>query len=75
LAALRLALTSALLLTAASWLGRQLDVSSWMLWIAGVAVTLALAVGLALLIGPSGRLRHDLWGRIRAIASGIRRKP
>ncbi|MDP3909795.1 MAG: oligosaccharide flippase family protein, partial [Gemmatimonadales bacterium] len=45
LAAARLALTSALLLGAASWLGRELHVASWPVWLAGVVLTLALAVG------------------------------
>jgi O-antigen/teichoic acid export membrane protein len=71
-AALRLAAITAVLFAGASALGRQIQAPSWLVWLPGVMITLALFAALALTLGPSGDARRKIIGRIRGMASGIR---
>ena len=72
LAALRLAAITAVLFGGASALGRRVEAPSWLVWLGGVMISLALFAALALTLGPSADARRKILGRIRGMASGIR---
>jgi O-antigen/teichoic acid export membrane protein len=67
LTTLRLAAVSGLLFAAAAVLSRRLDPAGWLEWSVGVALTLPLAAGTALLLGPDPDARRVLLGRLRSI--------
>jgi O-antigen/teichoic acid export membrane protein len=73
-AALRLALVTALLFTGASWLGQNVAAERWLVWVGAVVATLALAAGLAVVLGPSAADRRQLLVRVRAMARGLGRQ-
>ena len=61
------------LFAAAALLGQQLEASTWILWAAGVAASLAACTALALVLGPTGSERQALIGRLRTLRPGTRR--
>jgi len=56
-----------LLFAASSALGRQVVAASWPAWGAGLVLTLALSVGVALLVGPSAATRRAIYARVRGL--------
>lgn len=71
LAALRLAGVAALLFAGASWVGRAVTAGHWLVWVAAVAGTFALAAALAFTLGPTPAGRRLLLARVRAMAAGL----
>src|SRR5207302_2048151 len=63
----RLALVTVLLFAAALWIGQRLQTAHWVVWSAGVALTAALAFGVAPAAGPSGEGRRLVLTRLRAL--------
>jgi O-antigen/teichoic acid export membrane protein len=73
LAAIRMAITTAVLFTAANIAGRELLAPRWFIWLGGVALTLAFVAAFALFLGPTPTDRRAIIARVRAMASGLRR--
>jgi len=73
IAAIRMALMTALLFAAASMAGRSLLAQHWYVWLGGVLVTLAVVSSVTLLLGPTPNDRRIIVGRVRAMAAGLRR--
>jgi O-antigen/teichoic acid export membrane protein len=67
LTGVRLAVLSGLLFATAALLSRRLEPAGWVEWSIGVALTLPLVAGTALLLGPDADSRRILFGRIRGI--------
>ena len=67
LEAARLGIVTVLLFAVSSTIGRQVVAASWPAWGAGLALTLSLAVGIALLLGPSGSTRRAIYVRVRGL--------
>src|SRR6266566_3890295 len=67
LEAARLGVVTVLLFAVSSTIGRQVVAASWPAWGAGLALTLSLAVGIALLLGPSGSTRRAIYVRVRGL--------
>jgi len=63
---------TAALFSAASALGQRLVVSNWLVWAAGVAATLALASGVAFVMGLSRESQHAV---LRRAAEVMRKRP
>ena len=75
LEAARLGLVTVLLFAVSSAIGRQVVAASWPAWGAGLALTLSLAVGIALLLGPSGSTRRAIYVRVRGLWPSRTRTP
>jgi len=73
LAAVRMALTTALLFAAANTAGRVLLAQRWYVWFAGVVMTLLFTAAVTLFLGPTPSDRHIILGRVKAMAAGLRR--
>lgn len=73
LAAIRLACVTALCFAGASWFGRAFEPSGWLLWIAGVGLTLPVVTALAIAVGPTRHSRQALLSRLRRIVTGLRK--
>jgi O-antigen/teichoic acid export membrane protein len=73
-AAIRLVAVTVVLFAAASFLSRDLSAASWVMWAAGVALTVPVVAALALALGPSGETRAVLINRIRAMVAGLKPK-
>jgi O-antigen/teichoic acid export membrane protein len=67
LTGLRLATVSGLLFATAAVLSRRLEPAGWMEWSVGVALTIPLVAGTALVLGPGTDSRRILVGRVRGI--------
>jgi O-antigen/teichoic acid export membrane protein len=74
IAAIRMAITTALLFAAASLAGRSLLAGRWGIWLGGVAVTLAVVATVTLLLGPTPTDRRIIVGRVRMMVAGLRRR-
>lgn len=74
LAALRMALMTALLFAAATLAGRTIVAPSWPVWIGGVALSLAFFAAVTLFLGPTPGDRRVIIGRVRTMVAGLRRK-
>ena len=61
-----------LMYAGAAYLGDQLLVRRWLEWAAGVALTLALALGVAFAAGLTPEARRAVFNRSRALVGGIR---
>jgi len=72
LAALRLAATTALLFGGANLASRWIVAPTWAVWAAGVALSVALCAGVALLLGPTPGDRRAILTRIRVVVAGLR---
>ena len=73
LEAARLCAVTVLLFAVTSAIGRRVVSASWPAWGAGLALTLALSVGVALLLGPSAATRRAIYARVRGLwPSGMR---
>ena len=55
-------------------LGRSFQAPSWVVWAAGVAVTVPVVAALALLAGPTIAMRRMLIARIRTMIAGLKPK-
>ena len=67
------AAVTVLLFAVTSAIGRRVVSASWPAWGAGLALTLALSVGVALLLGPSAATRRAIYARVRGLwPSGMR---
>ena len=73
IAAIRMAITTALLFAAASTAGRSLLAQHWAVWLGGVVITLAVVASVTLLLGPTPTDRRIIVGRVRSMAAGLRR--
>jgi len=73
LAAVRMALTTALLFAAANTAGRVLLAQRWYVWFGGVVMTLLFAAAVTLFLGPTPSDRRIILGRVKAMAAGLRR--
>ncbi|MGH7519975.1 MAG: lipopolysaccharide biosynthesis protein [Gemmatimonadales bacterium] len=73
LAAIRMAVTTVLLFTAASILGRLVVAPSWPVWAGGVALSVAVVAAVTLVLGPAPADRRIILGRVRAMLTGLRR--
>jgi len=67
LTSLRLATVTGLLFAPAAMLSQRLEPAGWLEWSAGVALTIPLVAGTALLLGPDTDSRRILLGRVRGI--------
>ena len=74
LAALRMAVTTAVLFAAANLAGRQIVASSWPVWLLGVVLSVGLFAAVSLLLGPTPSDRQIILRRVRAMVSGLRHK-
>jgi O-antigen/teichoic acid export membrane protein len=74
LAAIRMALMTALLFAAASIAGRTIVASSWPVWIGGVALSFAFFAAVTLFLGPTTGDRRVIIGRVRTMVAGLRHK-
>jgi O-antigen/teichoic acid export membrane protein len=72
-AALRLAVVTAVLFAGATTLSRYVRAPNWPLWAAGVAVSLPLFAVLALALGPTSQVRRTVISRIRGMVAGVRK--
>jgi len=63
------------LFSAASALGQRLVVSNWLVWAAGVAATLALASGVAFVMGLSRESQHAVLRRAAEVVRKPRPRP
>lgn len=69
--ALRLSAVTALLFAIGSYLSRRLDVTSWPVWAACVALTLPICAAVALGLGPTAEARQTVIRRIRSVVRGL----
>ena len=74
LAAVRLAVTTALLFAGASALGRLIVAPSWPVWAGGVALSMALFAAVTLVLGPTPGDRRVILTRVKAMVTGLREK-
>jgi len=74
LAAVRMAVTTAVLFAAGSIAGRALIAPSWPVWLGGVVLTIAFVSVVSLFVGPTSGDRRAIIARVRALASGLRRE-
>jgi hypothetical protein len=72
LAAVRMALTTAVLFAAASIFGRLWLAQHWYVWLGGVAATAVCVAGLTLVLGPTPTDRRAIIARIRNMVTGLR---
>ena len=63
----QLAAVSALIFAAAAWAGHRLVAPNWPLWLAQMAVSVALVAPLAFALGTTARERKTLLGRARTL--------
>src|SRR5439155_8165290 len=75
LEAVRLGVVTVLLFAVSSTIGRRVVAASWPTWGAGLALTLSLAVGIALLLGPSVATRRAIYVRVRGLWPSRTRTP
>jgi O-antigen/teichoic acid export membrane protein len=73
--AARLTAITVVLFGVAAIAGARLRAPSWPVWGSAVALTAAFVFGVALAAGPPAPLRLSLVARLRAIATGVRRRP
>jgi hypothetical protein len=69
-----MALTTALLFTAATVAGRAIVAPGWPVWAAGVALSVPLCAAVTLLLGPTTGDRRVILTRVRTMITGLRRK-
>jgi len=74
IAAVRMAVTTALLFAAASIVGRLWVAPQWYLWLGGVAGTMLFVSVFTLFVGPTPTDRRAIIARIRAMVTGLRRR-
>ncbi|HEV8510116.1 MAG TPA: oligosaccharide flippase family protein [Gemmatimonadales bacterium] len=72
LAAIRMALMTALLFAAANIAGRTIVAPSWPVWIGGVALSFACFAAVTLFFGPTPGDRRVIIGRVRTMVAGLR---
>jgi O-antigen/teichoic acid export membrane protein len=72
LAAIRMALMTALLFAAANIAGRTIVAPSWPVWIGGVALSFACFAAVTLFFGPTPDDRRVIIGRVRTMVAGLR---
>lgn len=73
IAAIRMAITTALLFAVASIAGRSLLAAHWGAWLGGVVITMAVVAAVTLLLGPTPTDRRIIVGRVRTMVAGLRR--
>jgi len=73
LAAVRMAVTTAVLFAAGNIAGRVLLAPRWFIWLGGVLLTIAFVSAVSLFLGPTPGDRRAIIARVRALASGLRR--
>jgi len=74
LAAIRMTITTALLFAAANFAGRSIVAPSWVVWVAGVALSVLLFGAVTLLLGPTPGDRRVILTRVRTMVTGLRHK-
>jgi O-antigen/teichoic acid export membrane protein len=73
-AAVRMALTTAVLFAAATIAGRALVAPSWVVWAGAVVLSVALVAALTLFVGPTSADRRIIIARARTMVTGLRDK-
>ena len=73
IAAIRMAVTTALLFAAASILGRMVVAPHWYVWLGGVTATVMCVSVLTLFLGPTLADRRAIIARVKAMVTGLRR--
>lgn len=74
LASVRMGVMTAVLLCAATIAGRQIVVSRWLIWGAGVVITTVLVSAITLFLGPTASDRRVIIGRMKRMISGLQRR-